>query len=244
MPARSPVAEWHDAQLAAKYSRPAAASPTTMFSSSSAPGGGPPWGVARARTLCMYAATARASASESDCGGIEEPPGVDCPSRSTGQISSPARSRSTSRERSRFGPPRSPPRRSIPWQPRQWMPYSAWPRAISSGSPGGRCCASNGACRRCAGAAASPAPPPTVPPPAASGWAPHAARATATRAAPAIVRRGRARRRHTFPTLLMIPAALRADARCRRAARARARPGARRRRHRPRCRSARTGRRR
>ena len=44
-----------------------------------------------------------------------------------GTINSPFRSLRATCERRRFGPPRSPPRRSAPWQPRQLMPNSDLP---------------------------------------------------------------------------------------------------------------------
>jgi hypothetical protein len=59
----------------------------------------------------------------------------------TGTMNSPCRSFSTSSDRSRFGPPCSPPRRSGPWQPRHSTPYTSRPRVTSAGSPGSRCCA-------------------------------------------------------------------------------------------------------
>ena len=58
-----------------------------------------------------------------------------------GRNSSPFWSLRAICDRSRFGPPMSPPRRSEPWQARQFTSKSALPRAMSVGSPGGRCCA-------------------------------------------------------------------------------------------------------
>ena len=63
-PCKSPVAEWHELHFAAKYVFPAAASPTTMFSSTGAAAGGEPCPRSVAATLWIYAATAFTSSSE------------------------------------------------------------------------------------------------------------------------------------------------------------------------------------
>ena len=67
-------------------------------------------------------------------GGFRRPP------LTTGTMSSPALSLSTSCDRSRFGPPSWPPRRSTPWHAAQLLSYNPFPRASTPAAASGRCC--------------------------------------------------------------------------------------------------------
>src|ERR1043166_5655976 len=66
-----------------------------------------------------------------------------------GTIISPSRSLSATCDRSRFGPPISPPRRSAPWQPVQLIPYNVFPRATTAASAGTRVCPGTNPPRPC-----------------------------------------------------------------------------------------------
>ena len=109
---------------------PAAAAPTSTFSGATvSDSGGRPWRPACASTLCRNSAIALMSSSGSAKGGIGGAPagGFRRPPLTTGAMSSPALSLSTSCDRSRFGPPSWPPRKSTPWHAAQLLSVQPFP---------------------------------------------------------------------------------------------------------------------
>ena len=83
------MGEWQELQFLREVRRPAAASPTTILSATSAPGGGEPCRCIVAATEWMYSATALTSSSGSGSGGITGMPGFIRPFLTTGRINSP-----------------------------------------------------------------------------------------------------------------------------------------------------------
>ena len=120
MPCRSPEAEWHEPHFASKYICPAArVADEDVQRHRLAPAGGAPC----ARAVRQHAVDVRRNGCrivglEIDRGHA----GARLP-RTIGSSSSPLLVvQHDDRDRSRFGPPMSPPRRSAPWQERQEMP--------------------------------------------------------------------------------------------------------------------------
>ena len=113
-------------------------------------------------TCCSNGAisTCHTSFPVAPAGGFRRPP------LTTGTMSSPALSLSTSCDRSRFGPPSWPPRKSTPWHAAQLLSYNPFPRASTPASASGGCCCGKFGPRP---PPAGPAPPSRPRPPAAGG---------------------------------------------------------------------------